>query len=87
MIENLSRMPLWLRLNSGALVYLAPLACSAPIDDHELALNAELERLTQQHRVRRNRSASPAGTAAATRREKRPAKHVAAPRKARKPTR
>lgn len=57
-IENLSRMPLWLRLNSGALVYLAPLSRTDPIDGHELSLNAELDRLTQQLRVRCNPAAA-----------------------------
>lgn len=81
-IENLSRMPLWLRLNSGTLVYLAPLACSVPIDDHELALNAELERLAQQHLVRRNHALPAADPAAAAGPDRHPAGRASARRKA-----
>ena len=53
-IENLTDKPIWLRLNSGESVAIAPHALSAELPEHEIDGNAKLEKLAEQRTIARH---------------------------------
>lgn len=48
-IENRTERPLWLRLNSGQSLHLAPRQTSGELRDVEVKSNAKVQKLREQH--------------------------------------
>lgn len=53
-IENLTDKPIWLRLNSGQSVAIAPRALSGELPEHEIDGNAKLDKLVESHTIARH---------------------------------
>jgi hypothetical protein len=67
-IENLTDKPLWLRLNSGTSLPVAPRACSEELPGHEVDGNAQLEKLALRGTIARIAAAKEATDKPRTRR-------------------
>ena len=57
-LENLTDKPIWVRLNSGASLFIGPRTCSNELPANELDDNAQLDKL--MHRGTLARIAAPA---------------------------
>ena len=53
-IENLTDKPIWLRLNSGESITIAPHALSADLPEHEVDGNAQLNKLAERRTIARH---------------------------------